>query len=108
MHLVDSPIWHCDANYITCRSKHPLRYHEADYAVDQRRIDGHIFYGCKSCEPTSFFFGVVTSRPSPMVTCYAITREQFQEWQSSTADSLPTPDMLFRLGYNPSFRASKS
>lgn len=108
MELVDSPIWHCDANHITCRHGHLLKFHAADYVVDQRRVDGHTFFGCKACEPTSFFFGVVTSRPSPMVTCYAITREQFQEWQLSTADPLPTPDMLHRLGYNPQFRPSKS
>jgi hypothetical protein len=26
MQLVDSPIWHCDPNYITCRQKHPLKF----------------------------------------------------------------------------------
>lgn len=106
--VLDSPIWHCDANFITCRAGlHMLKYHSADYVVDQRRVDGHIFYGCKKCEPTSFFFGVVTSRPSPMVTCYAITREQFDEWQRSELDPIATPEMLYRLGYNPGWRPAK-
>lgn len=106
--VVDSPIWHCDANYITCRHGHLLKFYDASYVVDQRRIDGHIFWGCKICKPTSFFFGVITSRPSPMVTAYAITKEQFDEWQRSTADALATPEMLYRLGYNPNWRPEKS
>lgn len=100
-------IWHCDANFIICRHGHLLRFYEADFVVDQRRIDGHIFFGCKECEPTSFFFGVLTSRPSPMATCYAISRELFDEWQRSTADTLPTPEMLYKLGYNPGWRPVK-
>lgn len=99
-------IWPCEANFIVCRNNHLLRFHETNYVVDQRRVDGHLFLGCKKCEPTSFFFGVVTSRPSPTVTCYAISKEQFHHWNDTGAnlDLLPTPEMLHRFGYNPHWR----
>ena len=99
--------WLCDTNYITCQHQHLLRFVDAEYIVDQRRLDGHVFMGCRKCEPTTYFFGVVTSRPSPMVTCYAITQEQFRLWNDSTADPLPTPEMLHRLGYNDRFRPQR-
>ena len=106
--VVHAPIWHCDPNAITCRNGHLFRLHKSDMVLDQRRIDGHIFQGCQQCNPTSFFFGVVTSRPTPMITCYAITREQFDYWNNSVEDALPTPEMLYRLGYNPSWRPSRN
>ena len=99
--------WVCDANYVVCAGHHLLRYVDADYIVDQRRVDGHVFFGCRKCEPTSYFFGVVTSRPSPAVTCYAITEEQFRAWNNSDSEPLPTPEMLYRLGKNPRWRKQR-
>jgi hypothetical protein len=102
--------WVCEANFIVCRHDHLLRFHSADYVIDQRRVDGHVFLGCKKCEPTSFFFGVVTSRPSPIVTCYAISKEQFHHWNDPKADLdlLPTGEMLHRFGYNPRWRQPRN
>lgn len=99
--------WVCEANYLTCINHHLLRYVDANYIVDQRRVDGHVFMGCRKCEPGTFFFGVVCSRPSPMVSCYGITKEQFHHWQSSTADALSSPEMLSILGHNPRYRAQR-
>lgn len=104
---VERAIWVCEANYILCRNLHLLRFHETNYAVDFRRIDGHVLFGCKKCEPTTFFFGVVTSRPSPAVTCYSISKPQFNYWNDSTADPLPTTEMLHLLGYNPRWRQQR-
>jgi hypothetical protein len=103
----DRAQWVCDANYITCQHSHLLRFVDAKFNVDQRRLDGHIFFACKKCEPTTYFFGVVTSRPSPSVSCYAITQEQFRFWNDSDADPLPTPQMLHLLGYNPRWRQQR-
>jgi len=100
--------WLCEANYITCRHNHLLRFVDTGFIVDQRRVDGHVLMGCRKCDPNSYFFGVVSSRPSPMATCYAITKEQFHYWQDSTADPLSSPEMLHRLGYNPRWRPQRS
>jgi hypothetical protein len=98
--------WMCEANFIACQHNHLLRFVDSQYVVDQRRVDGHVFLGCRKCEPTTYFFGVVTSRPSPIVNCYAISKAQFQHWNDPNAnlDLLPTPEMLHRLGYNPRWR----
>jgi hypothetical protein len=61
------------------------------FHVDQRRVDGHIFMACEHCKPTTYFFGVVHSRPSPIVYCYAITEEQHQFWRNTTDDELAQP-----------------
>jgi hypothetical protein len=99
--------WVCESNYVTCQHHHLWRIVDSGFILDQRRVDGHIFFGCRKCEPTTYFFAVVTSRPSPTVTCYAISQAQYRYWNESTADRLPTPEMLYHLGYNARWRAPR-
>lgn len=81
------------------------------FHVDQRRVDGHLFLACDICEPTTFFFGIIHSRPSPIIQCYEITRAQYDYWINTPDDQLAvaldedreTMDLLHRLGYNPTF-----
>jgi hypothetical protein len=110
--LVAPPIWMVSPNLLKCRAGHALVTHRAGFHVDQRRVDGHIFMACECCKPTTYFFGVVHSRPSPIVHCYAITAEQWQFWRNTTDDELAQPleedheteDLLNRLGYNPGYQ----
>lgn len=105
------PIWYCHPNEVTCRAGHVRRHAREGFHVDQRRVDGHVFLACDTCQPTTFFFGVIHSRPSPIIHCYAITREQYDFWINTPDDVLEPPldddretaDLLHRLGYNPTF-----
>lgn len=94
----------CEPNYINCLQNHLYRTVDAHFVVDQRRLDGHVYFSCRKCTPPTFFFGVVASRPSPIVHCYAISKEQFRYWHDSQADPLSTTEMLNRLGYNDRWR----
>jgi hypothetical protein len=69
-------------------SGHALVTHRSGFHVDQRRVDGHIFMACEHCKPSTYFFGVVHSRPSPIVYCYAITEEQHRYWRNTTDEEL--------------------
>ncbi|HKW12117.1 MAG TPA: hypothetical protein VJO33_17145 [Gemmatimonadaceae bacterium] len=110
--LVDPPIWYCSPNLIKCQHGHPLLTHKSAYAVDQRRVDGHAFLACKTCNPTTYFLGVISSKPSPIVHCFALTREQYDYWIDHPDDELDRPleldheteDLLHRLGYNPGYQ----
>lgn len=105
------PIWYCHPNEITCRYGHVRRHAREGFHLDQRRVDGHLFVGCDQCQPTTFAFGIITSRPSPRIEFYAITKAQYDEWINTADDALELPldegretlDLLHRLGYNPTF-----
>lgn len=107
------PIWHCSPNELRCQAGHVRKHHKEGFHVDQRRVDGHLFFMCDECKRTAL--GVVTSRPSPMVTCYAISRAHFDYWVGTTDDEVEprleedreTQDLLYRLGYNPTYQRRK-
>lgn len=107
-------VWVCEANVLTCQHEHALVTHKSKFGLDQRRVDGHLFGYCQHCQPTTFFFGIVTSRPSPMVTCYAIDKAQYDRWQMDTDDPRSSPEMLYLLrgpdgrSYNPSWRPTRN
>lgn len=115
-HPVGKAIWVCESNYLTCNphaeaGEHLLRFHQTGYRADLRRVSGHAFLECKQCDPASFFFAVFTTTPSPMVTCYAISKESYEEYEKDpSATTLSTPEMLYRLrdpdgrSYNPYYR----
>jgi hypothetical protein len=112
--ILAMPIWYCSPNELTCQIGHGRRHHKEGFHLDQRRIDGHLFFMCDTCKRTAL--GVVTSRPSPMVTCFAITREQYDYWMATTDEELETPleedretlDLLHRLGYNPTYQRRRA
>lgn len=106
------PIWYSSPNRFVCQNGHALLFRTAGFHVDQRRVDGHMVVMCDVCKPASYAFAVVCSRPSPIVLCYAITREHY-DWFRDTPDAkmLPaleegreTEDLLHRLGYNPTYQ----
>jgi hypothetical protein len=109
-------IWYCDPNFLTCcpdgtEGEHLLRYMKANYRVDMRRLSGHAFFECRQCQPATYFFAVFTRDPSPAVTCYAISKEDFDFWdRDPSATTLSTAEMLYRLkdpdsrSYNPYYR----
>jgi hypothetical protein len=112
--LVTSPIWYCSPNELRCQEGHVRRHHREGFHIDQRRVDGHLFFMCDTCKRTAL--GVITSRPSPMVSCYAITRAQYDYWIATPDDELAQPleedretqDLLFRLGYNPTYQRRRA
>lgn len=106
------PIWYCEPNYLRCRSgQHAQVFHRTGFHVDHRRIDGHLLLCCDGCSGDRYAFAVVHSKPSPIVHCYAITKEQYA-WLKDTPDEKMDPplevereteDLLFRLGYHPTY-----
>lgn len=113
-------IWYCDPNFLTCcpngdGKEHLLKFYETGYRVDLRRMSGHAFIECRQCQPSSYFFAVFTRDPAPTVTCYAISREDFAQWDKDpSATTLPTSEMLYRLrdpqgrSYNPHWRPPRT
>lgn len=95
--------WHCYSNFLTCRpdaaqGEHLLKYHETGYRADLRRLEGHAFFECRQCSPTTYIFAVFVNRPSPMATCYQISKESFDQWDKDpNGDTFSTPEMLYRL-----------
>ncbi len=109
---VATTIWHCESNFLTCPNDHLLKFYETGYRADLRRVEGHAFFECKQCRPEpSYFFAVFVSRPSPMATCYEISKDSYVQWEKdAAATTLPTPEMLYQLrdpkgrSYNPHFK----
>lgn len=103
-------IWHCEANYLTCAVGHFFRWGKAGFAVDQRRVAGHMFLSCQQCRPSTFFFAILSDAPTPLATCYAIDRGQYDQWLNSVDDRLSSTHMLHLLSgpnglsYHPNYR----
>lgn len=94
---VATSIWHCDPNAIICVNDHLLAFYESGYRGDLRRMSGHAFFECRNCEPSTHFFALFTKEPSPMVTCYQLSRQSFNEWDKNPHQTPPTPELLHRL-----------
>lgn len=110
MRIVE-PIWHCSPDTLVCRNFHPQLHYRAGFHVHYR-VDGHILVVCDRCTPKTHFFGVVHSRPSPIVHCYTLTPQQY-DWlrdtpedriEPSLEEGRETEDLLYRLGYNPIYQ----
>jgi hypothetical protein len=112
--IVAMPIWYCSPNELRARIGHVRKHFKEGFHLDQRRIDGHLFFMCDTCKRTAL--GVVTSRPSPMVTCFAITRAQYDYWithhrrraRAPLEEDRETQDLLHRLGYNPTYQRRRA
>lgn len=112
--------WTCYSNFVTCcpdeyGKEHLLKLYESGYRGDMRRLSGHGFLECRQCQPSSYFLAVYSTTPTPIVTCYAICKEDYDTWVNDpSAETLPTPEMLYRLrdpdgrSYNPYWRPPKS
>lgn len=106
------PIWTCHPNLLVCRAGHVQTFHKTGFHVDQSRVDGHLVIACDTCKPKTFAFAVIHSRPSPIVHCYDITREQYDQLRDTPDDRMDPPledgreteDLLHRLGYNPNYQ----
>jgi len=112
---VGTAIWHCDPNAIVCRNgDHLMAFYEHGYRADLRRMSGHAFLQCLRCDPHEYFFALFSSHPSPMVTCYALSKDSYDEWDRSPEPTPPTPELLYRLkdpegrSYNPYYRPPSS
>lgn len=105
--------WHCDPNAIVCQSDHLLAFYKAGYRADLRRLGGHAFMQCRECEPATYFLALFVREPSPMVICYAISRESYDEWDKTAESTPPTPELLYRLrdpagrSHNPYYRGPR-
>jgi hypothetical protein len=97
-------VWHCESNFLTCNpygadgKEHLLKFYETGYRADLRRISGHAFLECRQCQPPTYMFVVFSTTPSSMATCYAISRESYDEWQRDKSETTyTTQEMLYRL-----------
>lgn len=90
-------IWHAYPNFVVCVNDHLLAFRKADYRADMRRMSGHAFLKCEQCAPATYFFAVFSTTPDLHVTCYAISKESYDEWTRSEEPTPPTPEILYRL-----------
>lgn len=97
-------IWHCEANFPQCSQGHVYMFRKAGVAEDRRRLVGHLFACCQQCKPSTFYFGIACDLPSPMLTCYEITKPQYDQWVNSDDDRITSTKMLHLLGYHPNYR----
>lgn len=95
--------WVCHPDDIHCRWGHDhVRVRESSSHV-RIRADGHIYLDCPKCTQLpgghSYAFGVITTRPSLLVTFYAVRdRVQFEQLLAYPDDA-STWDLLVFLGY---------
>ncbi len=104
-------IWHCDPNMIVCRDGHPLLLYKSGYRGDDRGLVGHAFRRCMTCRPTTPFFALFIVHPSPLVVCYLLSEDSYEEWRTRGGDETPaTQELLYLLrdpdgrSYNPNWR----
>ena len=99
------PMWVRHPNYLTCQREHLYRhYEEENGAADYSRMAGYLFKRCKDCGTFALF--IFSTSPAPTAYGYALTQEQYDYWrqQDYDADSMPPAELLYRLGYNPSYQ----
>src|SRR5690242_4723622 len=76
MPLIQPPIWHCLPRTPVCRYGHPyVSYRQATMTAEYR-VDGHLYLTCTKCQPHTHAWGRITLRPDPLVTLYAIDKQQ--------------------------------
>jgi hypothetical protein len=103
--------WHCDPQGIICEHDHLFAFYKAGYRADFRRLSGHAFFQCRECDPPTYFAAVWGKLDGiATVTCYAIDRASYEEWDKGDEPSPQTPELLYRLrdpsgrSHNPSWR----
>ncbi|MDB4876443.1 MAG: hypothetical protein JWM41_2889 [Gemmatimonadetes bacterium] len=89
--------WHCDPQGIVCQHDHLLAFYEAGYRADLRDMIGHAFLQCRKCDPPTQFLAVFCRDPSPLVLCYALSKDSFVEWDKRPGRTPPTGELLYRL-----------
>lgn len=105
--------WHCDPNAIICQNDHLMTLYKTGYRADLRRLAGHAFFQCRECDPNSYFLAIFCREPSPLVLCYALSKESFTEWDKSSEQTPPSGELLYRLrdpdgrSHNPYWRAPR-
>ncbi len=93
--------WHCDPNAIVCEHEHLLAFYKAGYRADLRRLVGHAFLECRDCKEqfgrSTYFLALFVRDPSPLVLCYPLSKESFDEWDKTNEPTPPSGELLYRL-----------
>ena len=89
--------WECDPRKIHCPHGHPFIVPRSNGRLTYR-VDGHIFLECARCRPTLYAFGIITTRPSPIVMLYRIREDQARALKDLPED-LTSLEILTFLGY---------
>lgn len=104
---IGTSIWHTYPNFLVCQNEHLLKFYETGYRADMRRLSGHGFFECRQCQPSTYFLAVFSTSPDPHTTCYALSRESFEQWDKNPEPTPPTPELLYLIrdpagrSYNP-------
>lgn len=106
--------WECNPNHILCESgDHLLAYYESGYRRSSQGLSGHDWLQCRNCNPPCYFLAVCSTKPSPIVYCFAISRETYMEWESQN-DTPPTDELLYHIrdpdgkSFNPYWRPAST
>lgn len=101
-------IWSCHHRAIKCPNGHLYELKVKGMQRDHQSLQGHEFFRCDRCTPSTYWFVVFSTTPDRHASCYEISLDCWREWQSNPADTtLPTTEMLHMLrspdgtSYNP-------
>lgn len=91
------PPWHCHPQAIRCEVGHIMTFYKTGYRADLRDMLGHAFLQCQNCAPPTFFFASWVREPSPIVVCYALSKESYDEWLARPGRTPETAELLHVL-----------
>lgn len=89
--------WECDPRKIMCPHGHPFIVPKSNGRLTYR-VDGHILLECARCAPTLYAFGIITTRPSPLVVLYRVREDQMKALRE-LPDDLTSLEVLEFLGF---------
>lgn len=103
--------WVCDPNYVVCAHCDSLwTHHIQGFRVGLNDIAGAVPFMCDNCKPPTYFMAVFAPLPSPMVTCYPLSRDSYLHWDKHPGKFPPTAELLYYLrdpqgrSFNPYWR----
>ncbi len=91
------PPWHCAPQVVTCHAGHVFVHGKAGFYADMRDMLGHMFLICQNCQPPSYYFALFMREPSPLVLCYALSKDSYYYWQERSGRTPPTAELLYHL-----------
>lgn len=100
--------WVCDVNAVVCRfCDTMMAYYKDGFRANAGQMSGPMPVACYNCKPHTYFMLLYQPLPSPIATCYPLSRESYVQWDSAGSRYPPVPELLYHMrdpqgrSYNP-------